>query len=109
MIPPTGSQRQPVLPEDLGLLAEIPEVALSRDGGWVAVAVSVPDVEQNRYRRDVLVGPAEGPDGSGTGAHPLTAADAATAGSARLPRWSPNDDRLAFVVDGADGGGIRVV
>jgi dipeptidyl aminopeptidase/acylaminoacyl peptidase len=105
MTTPNAQQRGPVLPGDLGQLAEIVEVALSRDGRTVAAAVSVPDVEQNRYRRDVVVGPADATDG----APPLTAVDPETAGAARLPRWSPTDDRLAFVVDGPDGCGVRVV
>jgi len=71
-------------------------VALSRDGRLVAAAVSVPDLAANRYRRDVVVGPVEG-DTALTPVEP--------AGSARLPRWSPVDDRLAFVVG---GGEIRV-
>ena len=88
---------EPVVPGDLGRFAEVPEVALSRTGALVAVAVSVPDVEANRYRRNVLVGPVDG-------AAPLVP----VAGAARLPRWSPTDDRLAYVVDGADGCGIQL-
>ena len=98
---PTEEKRtlEPVLPEDLGRFAELPEVALSRDGRTVAAAVSVPDIGSNRYRRDVVVGPV---DGAGA----LTPVD--PTGSARLPRWSPSDDRLAFVVDGAEGCAIRL-
>ena len=55
----TTTDRQPVLPDDLGRFAEIGEVVLSRDGTRVAVAVSLPDVAANRYRRDVLTGPVD--------------------------------------------------
>src|SRR5690349_7123812 len=82
-----GEERQPVAPEDLGRFAEILEVALSSSGRMVAAAVRVPDLERNRYRRDVVVGPVDADD-------PPTPVDAA--GSSRLPRWSPTGDRLAF-------------
>jgi dipeptidyl aminopeptidase/acylaminoacyl peptidase len=90
----TTTDRRPVLPSDLARCADISEVVLSREGSRLAVAVSVPDLERNRYRRDVVVGPVEGDE-------PLRPVD--PAGSARLPRWSPVDDRLAFVADGPDG------
>jgi dipeptidyl aminopeptidase/acylaminoacyl peptidase len=86
---PTTEDQQPVTPEDLGRFADVAEVTLSRDGGLVAAAVSVPDLEANRYRRDVVVGRVDDDE-------PLRPVD--PAGSARLPRWSPADDRLAFVV-----------
>ena len=80
---------EPVVPEDLGRFAEVPEVALSRTGDLLAVAVSVPDIAANRYRREVFVGAVDG-EGALTAVEP--------AGSVRLPRWSLVDDRLAFVV-----------
>jgi dipeptidyl aminopeptidase/acylaminoacyl peptidase len=87
---------EPVVPQDLGRFADVTEVALSRTGELVAAAVSVPDLAANRYRRDVVVGPVDG-EGALAAVEP--------AGSARLPRWSPVDDRLAFVIG---GGEIRV-
>ena len=90
-----------MLPADLARCADVVEVVLSCDGGRVAAAVSVPDLECNRYRRDVVAGPVEGD-------RPLSTVDPASAGSARLPRWSPVDDRLAFVVDDAVGCTVRV-
>ena len=89
-----------MLPDDLGRFADLGEVALSRDGTRVAVAVSRPDVPTNRYRRDVLTGPLDGDD-------PLLAL--APEGALRLPRWSPADDRLAVVGDGPDGCAVRLV
>jgi dipeptidyl aminopeptidase/acylaminoacyl peptidase len=93
-----------VLPRDLSRFAEVPEVRLSRDGRLVAAAVSVPDVETNRYRRDVVVGPADPADGAG-----LLPLAGVPAGSVRMPRWSPADDRLAVVADGPDGCAVLLV
>jgi dipeptidyl aminopeptidase/acylaminoacyl peptidase len=93
-----------VLPHDLSRFAEIPEVRLSRDGRLVAAAVSVPDVAGNRYRREVVAGSADPADDAG-----LVPVRAVPAGSVRMPRWSPTDDRLAVVVDGPDGCSVLVV
>src|SRR4051794_4132998 len=98
--PVTTTDRQPVLPEDLGRFADIAQAVLSRDGTRVAVAVSLPDVAANRYRRDVLTGPVDD-------AAPLTLLD--PQGSVRLPRWSLADDRLAVVVDRPGGCEVRLV
>jgi len=96
----TSTDRQPVLPADLGRFADIGEVVLSRDGARVAVSVSLPDVVMNRYRRDVLAGRLDD-------AAPLTPLD--PKGAVRLPRWSPADDRLAVVVDRPGGCEVRLV
>jgi hypothetical protein len=65
------TNRRPVLPADLARCADVVEVVLSRDGSRVAAAVSLPDLERNRYRRDVVVGPVEGD-------RPLSPVDPAT-------------------------------
>ena len=85
-----------MLPSDLARFADVTEVRLSHDGTRVAAAVSVPDVAANRYAREVLSGPVDGDA-------PLT-----PAGPGRLPRWSPVDDRLAWVADGPGGSDVRV-
>jgi dipeptidyl aminopeptidase/acylaminoacyl peptidase len=92
------TERRPVLPSDLGRFADVTEVRLSHDGTRVAAAVSLPDVAANRYARDVLAGPVDGDA-------PLAPVGP---GPARLPRWSPVDPRLAWVVDGPGGCAVRV-
>jgi dipeptidyl aminopeptidase/acylaminoacyl peptidase len=75
-------------PEDLGRLISVDDVRLSPDGELAAFAVTTVDLDANRTRRAVWLGPADG----GVPPGPVTA------GKDRdgLPRFSPDGRRLAF-------------
>lgn len=88
----------PVVREDLAAFIEIERVAVAPDGLIAAVA-AVPDPNSNTYRRDVMVGPADGP---------LELTDAGAPGRTYLPTWFAIDDRLAVVTHDPGGWSIRV-
>jgi dipeptidyl aminopeptidase/acylaminoacyl peptidase len=79
--------------DDLRLEVGLSSPALSPDGSWIAVVVSRPDYEENRFARSlVLVDAATGaqrpvPTGSSSAFHPL---------------WSPTGRQLAWL--SSDGG-----
>lgn len=77
--------------DDLATFAFVNEAAISPDGSRVAYAVRRMDLEANRYRAALFVGPADG----------SSPAQAWTDGTAEdaTPRWSPDGTRIAFVSD----------
>ena len=79
---PAAAGRLPVAPADLGEFAEIGGVQLTADGTQVAAIVTVPDIGENRYRRQILIGPVDG----STAPAPLPFPDGA---SPVLLAWSP--------------------
>ena len=87
---PAAAGRLPVAPADLGEFAEIGGVQLTADGTQVAAIVTVPDIGENRYRRQILIGPVDG----STAPVPLPFPDGA---SPVLLAWSPAGHDLATV------------
>jgi dipeptidyl aminopeptidase/acylaminoacyl peptidase len=93
--------RGPVTAADLARFPEIGAVGLSADGQLVAAIVSVPDTTDNRYIRNVVIGPADG--------HvPLRALAPATDGREVLAAWSPAGHNLATARPGEDGWSVWV-
>jgi dipeptidyl aminopeptidase/acylaminoacyl peptidase len=83
-------RRSPVTASDLGQFPDIGGVGFSADGALVAVVVSTPDINENRYQRIVVVGPADGSvalDGLPSAAGPAEI----------LPAWAPTGHDLATV------------
>ena len=81
----------PLTADDLAAFAFVNEAAISPDGERVAYAVRRMDLEANRYRAAIHVGPSDG----------SAAAQAWTEGTAEdgTPRWSPDGTQLAFIAD----------
>ena len=94
-------ERTPVIPDDLGRFADIREVGLSHDGRQLAAVISLPDVDANRYRNTVVLGPADGSASTRSLAVGVPEA-------AGLLRWSPVDGRIAVVCHGEAGWSIEV-
>src|SRR5258707_13383403 len=84
----------PLTADDLAAFAFVNEAVISPDGGRVAYAVRRMDLEANRYRAAIQVGPSDG----------RAPAQAWTEGSAEdgSPRWSPDGTQLAFIADRGD-------
>ena len=80
----------PFTPHDLAGLAFVNEAAISPDGSRVAYAVRRMDLEANRYRSTLVVGPADG------GPPEVWTDGTADDGT---PHWSPDGMRIAFVSD----------
>ncbi len=96
---PAATGRLPVTPADLGEFAEIGGVQLTADGTQVAAIVTVPDIGENRYRRQILIGPADG----STPPAPLPLPAGTTPA---LLAWSPSGRALATVRRDESGWGI---
>lgn len=83
-----------MLPADIGHLVEVTAPAVSPDGRQVAWAVRRPDLDANRYRSAVWLGPADG-------SHPPRQVTAGEHGDG-APTWSPDGRLLAFTSRRAD-------
>jgi dipeptidyl aminopeptidase/acylaminoacyl peptidase len=84
-----------MVPADIGHLRQLSDPRVSPDGTTVAFAVADPDLEANRYVRRIWLVSASG---TGDEPQPFTGS-----GSERLPRWSPDGRRLAFVATDTNG------
>jgi dipeptidyl aminopeptidase/acylaminoacyl peptidase len=82
-------------PEDIWRLRQAGEPQVSPTGSAIAFTVTDPDLESNRYRRQIWLAPADRDDGE---PHPFTGQ-----GSEHMPRWAPDGRRLAFVSAPGDG------
>jgi dipeptidyl aminopeptidase/acylaminoacyl peptidase len=76
-------------PTDIGLTTQAVELRSSPDGSQVAFTVVSTDMEGNDYKSRIWLAATDG----SWPAYPFTAG----AGQDRLPRWSPDGRRLAFV------------
>jgi dipeptidyl aminopeptidase/acylaminoacyl peptidase len=76
-------------PEDIWRLRQVGEPQVSPTGSAIAFTVTDPDVESNRYRRQIWLAPACPQDGQ---PYPFTGQR-----SEHLPRWAPDGRRLAFI------------
>src|SRR6185503_9728577 len=85
---PLAAQRRAITFEDFIALKNVSDPQLSPDGKWVAYAVSVPSLQDNRGISRVWV--AELATGR---SRQLTGGP----GSDRQPRWSPDGKTLAFI------------
>src|SRR5579871_4097330 len=85
----TASAPAFMVPEDIARLRQVADPQVSPAGTDIAFTVSDPDVESNKYRRQIWLAPADATDGQ---PRPFTGS-----GSEFLPRWSPDGQRLAFV------------
>lgn len=84
-----AAKRIGMQPEDLGLLVNVDDPRVSPDGSSVAYVVTSIHLGANEYRSRIWIAAVDG----------STAPRSFTAGADRdkLPRWSPDGTRLAFV------------
>ncbi|MBV9774009.1 MAG: S9 family peptidase [Gemmatimonadetes bacterium] len=81
--PSLAAQKHPMGIEDLALLRNVADPALSPDGRWVAYTVTTTDYAADRARTEVVIAPA-------AGGEPRRVAEGGS------PRWSPDGRTLAF-------------
>ncbi|MGH3356904.1 MAG: S9 family peptidase [Nocardioidaceae bacterium] len=89
-----------MLPSDLGSLITVGQPAVSPDGETVAFVVQRVDADENDYRSQVWLVPADG----STRPLPFTSGVHREAN----PVWSPDGDRLAFTSSRGEGEKVRV-
>ena len=85
-----AQQKRVFQPEDLYQIHRVYDPQISPDGKWIAYTISRPCLQENGFDRDIWLISMKG----GT-PRQLTNSPA----SDRLPRWSPDGKKLAFVSD----------
>lgn len=94
----TAVTKVAMAPEDIAVMRQVHDPQVSPDGTSIAFVVSDPDLEDNRYRRQLWLAAT---DSGASAAHPFSGG-----GREQLPRWSPDSSRLAFVAKEVDGSAV---